>query len=186
MKTLAFHCATTGMIQYSLRSDNPLQPHIVELAAVLYDTEKQEVIQTVEALVKPDGWYIETGAEHVHGISEARALAEGISEQMALDLFLDLYGKCDLRVAHSISFDNRIIRCALKRYKPDLIPDEIWKDKNLSFCTMHGVKDSMKGISRRPLSVVYEFFTGQMLQVEHTTMRDALAALEIWKRFSNI
>ena len=189
MKVLAFHCATTGMINHNDRSDNPAQPHIVELAAVLFDTEKNQIIQELNVLVRPDDWHIEAGAESVHGISQATALDEGIHERDAITQFMGMFAECDLRVAHSIGFDNRIIRIALKRYLPDLVSDEVWKDKELYFCTMHGVKEAMVNSAfakSRTLENVYHHFTGTGLPFLKTTMSDANAALEIWKRFKGI
>jgi DNA polymerase-3 subunit epsilon len=186
MKILTFHSATTGMIDYQARSDWQGQPHIVELAMALYDTDIKQVVRQCVVVVKPQGWVFEPGAIAVHGISEEKASAIGIAERLAAQMFLDYYQLADIRVAHSISFDNRVIRIALKRYFPDAIPDQEWKNKDLYFCTMNGTKELTNGAASRNLASVFEVITGARLPVKKTTMSDALAALEIYKQFKGL
>lgn len=182
MKVLAFHAATTGMIQYkdsegnSVRSNHPSQPHIVRLAAILYNTTTNKSEENMDVIVRPEGWEIEPGAIAVHGLTNQVAILNGIYENVALEMFLSLWGRCDLRIAHSAAFDNRIIRIALNRYRPNAIPDEVWKDKNLSFCTMVNAKVEGK----KTLSNVHKHYIGHDFARTGDTMSEASAALEIY------
>lgn len=178
MIVLSFHSATTGMINYKTPSEDPSQPHMVRLSAVLFNTSTQEVEQNLDVIVKPDGWESEPGALAIHGITHEAALANGIPEEVALEMFLGLWKSADLRIAHSIAFDNRIIRIALKRYMPDLISDAVWKDKTQYYCTMHNAKGA--GLPPNKLGDVYKHYTGRALSGVSDTMRDAKAALEIY------
>lgn len=180
MLVLSFDTETTGLPVYKERSHHESQPHIVQIGAVLFDTETGLVVDQFEAIVRPDGWVIPHETIEVHGITNERAAAEGIPEIDALVGFLELYDRCSLRVAHGTTFDNRIIRIAFKRYLPDLIPDEVWKDKAGYFCTLSKSRKIMGGNSGHKLEQAYEHFTGKHMVNAHKALPDALACMEIY------
>lgn len=111
---LVFDTETTGIPDFKAPSEDPSQPHLVEIAALLYSEDG--LIDSFEALVRPDGWIITPEMTAIHGITHEQAMAEGIPEQEALEKFLTLHAKAQLRVAHNCSFDDRIIRIAMLRY----------------------------------------------------------------------
>jgi DNA polymerase III epsilon subunit-like protein len=115
MKPLFLDTETTGLILYKEPSEDPRQPHIVEIAALLHDDAGQ-LVETFHAIVRPDGWTIPDDVAEIHGITTERAMDEGIPEAEALSLFLELHTRADIRVAHNESFDARILRIAIKRY----------------------------------------------------------------------
>lgn len=111
---------------------------------------------------------------------------EGIPEAEALERFMGLYAKCHLRVAHNTTFDNRIIRIALKRHMPDLIPDDVWKDKSTYFCTLMKARKIMGGSKGHTLAEVYSHFTGKELKDAHTAMADAKACMKIYFKMKDM
>jgi DNA polymerase-3 subunit epsilon len=116
MKILAFDTETTGMPDWSQPSESPQQPHLVEIAALLYDGDAE--VDSFHTLIKPNGWAWDDDNEafKVHGITAERCMDEGMPETSAVALFLALHARADMRVAHNESFDARILRIALKRY----------------------------------------------------------------------
>jgi len=180
MLILPFDTETTGKPIWKDRSGDKDQPHMVQLATILCDGKTGEVVETYEAIVKPDGWIIPQETIDIHGITNEQAMDEGVSELEALEGFLALYDRCGLRVAHNTTFDNRIIRIALKRYLPDLIPDEVWKDRDLYFCTLMKAKKIMGGKKGHTLEEAYNYFTGNELEGAHSAMPDARACMEIY------
>lgn len=179
---LPFDTETTGLPLWQEPSESEGQPHLVQLAALLVSADTREIKQEMDVIVKPDGWIIPDDVAEIHGITTERAMDEGIPEPEALEMFLELYRQCDLRVAHNSNFDNRIIRVALKRYQPDLIPDEEWKDRARYYCTLMNCKKIMGGKSGHALSEAYKHFTGLELEGAHTAMADARACMEVyWK-----
>lgn len=116
MKILAFDTETTGLPDWNQPSEAPQQPHLVEIAALLYDGTTE--IDRFHAIIRPDGWSWDADDEafKTHGITMERALEEGIPEAEAINHFLALHTQADMRVAHNESFDARILRIALKRY----------------------------------------------------------------------
>ena len=127
-----FDTETTGLPLFRDPSDDPRQPHIVDICALLY-TPQGELVDSFEALVKPDGWVIPDDVAAIHGITTEMALAEGIPEMEALGGFLQIYERAGLRVAHNVSFDDRIMRIAIKRFIGEQAADEYKAVP--SFCT---------------------------------------------------
>lgn len=113
-----FDTETTGFPNWKIPSDDPSQPHLVDICALLY-TPDGELVDSFEAMVRPDGWVIPNEVEVIHGITTEMALEHGIPEAEALAGFYRLHDQASLRVAHNIGFDDRIMRIAIKRYMSD-------------------------------------------------------------------
>lgn len=105
---------TTGLPIMKIRSDDPSQPHLVQLALATYDDAGKE-IESESVIIKPDGWEISEEAAAIHGITNERATAEGIPESVAVSMYVAWLGISSLRVAHNEAFDNRIMRIAMMR-----------------------------------------------------------------------
>ncbi len=116
---VVFDAETTGIPLFKERSHDPRQPHLVELAALLYSCDG-ELKETLHYIVKPDGWEIPEETVAVHGITQARALAEGVPEADAIKAFMAMHARASLRVAHNRNFDDRLIRSGIARYMADL------------------------------------------------------------------
>ncbi len=176
---LVFDTETTGIPFWKERSGLKKQPHMVQLAAILCDEETRDEAGRMDVIIKPDGWVIPQETIDIHGITNEQAMDEGIPEVEALQMFFKLWYQCDLRIAHNTTFDNRIIRIALKRYLPDLISDELWKNRDLYYCTK---ANSMRVFKRKDghLADFYKLFTGKDLENAHNAMADVQACMEIY------
>jgi len=64
---------TTGLPKFKEPSDHPDQPHIVDICALLY-TPQGVLVDSFEAMVRPDGWTIPNDVSVIHGIDDAMAL----------------------------------------------------------------------------------------------------------------
>ena len=71
---LAYDTETTGLPLWNDPSDDPRQPHIVQLAAALVDIDTRRTIASMDVIVKPDGWTIPDDTVAVHGITTEHAL----------------------------------------------------------------------------------------------------------------
>lgn len=170
---------TTGLPDWKVPSDSEVQPHIVQLGALLVNADTKEVIEEMDVIVRPDGWIIPQEMTDIHGISQERALEEGIPEKEALELFIAMCGDNPL-AAHNRTFDKRIIRIATKRYCDEAV-QEAWADnKERHVCTMIDAKKVM-GLKKNPtLAEAYEHFTEKKLEGAHNAMVDAKACMEIY------
>lgn len=190
---LFFDTETTGLPLFGEPSDHPDQPHLVEIGAILADEDTREVYAEISLLIKPDSWEISEEVSKIHGITNEAASKFGVTEDLALILFWNLVRlhnvddhKCIKRVAYNASFDQRMVRIALKRFNFDPLFAESWADKESLFCTMQaskpilGLKDA-KGRPKNPkLSEAYQYFTGKELVGAHRAINDARACMEIY------
>ncbi len=178
---LIFDTETTGIPEWKIPSEDPCQPHIVQLAAKLVDEETREVKEEMDVIVKPEGWAITPEMTEIHGISHEKAWDEGILEPVALMQFMDMHHQCDLRIAHNTTFDNRIIKIAMARYMSALLDDgEWWKDRDTYFCTLAKSRKIIGGKDGHTLTECYKYFTDKDLEGAHNAMVDVNACMEIY------
>lgn len=130
----AFDVETTGLPDWKAPSDARTQPHLVQLAMTLADDAGRERA-CANLIIRPDGWEIPPEIAAIHGIDQSAALAFGIEERTAAELFMIWSEMATVRVAHNISFDDRLMRIALLRagFKREEIETI---ERRPSFCTM--------------------------------------------------
>lgn len=178
MIVIAYDTETTGIPDWKIPSGDPCQPHLVQLAALVADTETRQIISSIDLIIKPDGWEIPDEVAEIHGITTEYALVHGVPEAEAFALFMSLWGG-KFRLAHNRTFDQRILRIAAKRYGTEA-QIEAWADKESHDCTMWLSKPIM-GVGKNPkLSEAYEFFTGKPLENAHSAMADTQACLDVY------
>lgn len=178
---------TTGLPIWGEPSEGENQPHIVQLAALLIDPASREVMQELDVIIRPDGWVIPDEVAAIHGITTERAMDEGIPEQEAVEQYLELWRQAELRVGHNISFDDRILRIALKRYFDEELCEQY---KNAEkFCTGHKSKGILQipaknrrwGPHKMPtLQEAYKHFTGEDLEGAHSAMADTKGCVTVY------
>ncbi|WP_337058189.1 3'-5' exonuclease [Pseudomonas sp. USHLN015] len=190
MTLYTFDTETNGLPDWKAPSEAPHQPHIVDIAACLYTPEGQ-LLDSFEALIRPDGWTIPDEVAAIHGITTERAMDEGIPEAEALEQFLAFHRRAEMRVAHNLSFDDRILRIALKRFHGDEVA-EAFKGGN-SYCTMRKSTDivrlpptaAMRAAKRfhfksPTLGETYQHFFKEELVGAHRAMTDTKACARIY------
>lgn len=187
---LVYDTETTGLPDFKAPSGEPHQPHIVQLAALLVDPESRKTIASMDVIVRPDGWAIPDDVAAVHGITTEHAAAVGVSESLALGLFMDLWGCAGSRVGHNESFDARIIRIAQHRF--DCGDLDAWKGAPAE-CTARLATpicalpptEKMRAAKRfhhktPNLGEAYRHFTGRELENAHSAMADVLACRDVF------
>ena len=173
---IIFDTETTGLPNWKEPSGDKVQPHIVQLAALQVDTESRKIIQSMDLIVKPDGWEIPQETIDVHGITNEQALNVGLPEKEVLNMFIQLWDG-NKRVAYNTTFDNRIIRIATKRYSDEHVIDN-WKGGDYE-CAMIASRKIMGGKNPK-LTDAYKHFTGEDLEDAHSAMADSLACMMVY------
>lgn len=187
---LFYDTETTGLPLFSEPSEDPRQPHLVQLAASLVDLQARQVIASIDVIVRPDGWVIPDEVAKVHGITTERALAVGVPEEAVLRLFVSLYA-ARKRIAHNEQFDARIIRIGLMRYECGLLADD-WKAGEAE-CTQtlatpilklpptpKMLAAGRKHFKSANLGEAYKHFTGNELVNAHTALADVQACMAVY------
>lgn len=191
MIALFYDTETTGLPLFNEPSEDPRQPHIVALAASLIDVETRATLASMDVIMRPADWEIPAEVATIHGITTERARALGVREGLALQLFLELWERSALRVAHNEQFDARIIRIALLRYVPGAAPDT-WKVGRAE-CTQALATPLLKlpptermlaagrhHYKSANLGEAYKHFTGQDLAGAHRAKADVEACAAVY------
>lgn len=183
MKYLVFDTETTGMVQWNKAAMDPQQPKLVQLGCILFDTEHNEVA-TLKTLVQPLA-PIHPKAQETHGISFETATEMGISNQNAVEIFLDLIDIADAVVAHNFAFDSKVMNHAAYNAK---LGDNIFKGK-LDRCT----KEATTNILRIPstfkgkkykwpsLEECAQYFFKESVEGAHDAMNDVRMTARVYK-----
>ena len=137
-RVLIYDTETTGLPKFQSPSSDPSQPHLTDLCAILYSMEG-ELIEVFEQLICPKGWEVEADAAELTGLTTEFLTINGGDEKEAVAAFGHLHKKADIRVAHNIGFDDRIMRIAIKRYLGDA-PADRFKAAPI-YCTANSTKN---------------------------------------------
>ncbi len=115
---LFFDTETTGLPKnYQAPLDDFSNwPRLVQLAWSLYDFSGQHW-ESVNYIIKPDGFVIPEEATKIHRISQEQALAEGVPIKKAMEHFYQEVSRVEYLVAHNIDFDEKILGSELLRNK---------------------------------------------------------------------
>lgn len=151
---------TTGMLNFNAPAEDPSQPRMVQLAAILNDSGGNRMAELC-CLIKPDGWTIPPAVQAIHGIT---------TEQC------DQFG---MFAGQALSMVGRMIDCATW-------PAEIFEGKP-KFCTMLKSTDICKipsprgrGFKWPKLEEAYLHFLKTELKDAHDAMHDVRACEAIY------
>jgi DNA polymerase-3 subunit epsilon len=197
MKAALFYdTETTGLPLFHEPSEDPRQPHIVQLGAALVDLDTYAEIASLDLIVRPDGWKIPDDVAAIHGITTERAMDVGVPARVVFDLLLELWSLSQARIGHNEQFDARMVRIALLRHRdsdPDAEINAKWK-AGYAQCTQVlstpilklPPTPKMKAAGRfhhksANLGEAYRFFTGKPLEGAHSAMVDVRACIEVYR-----
>lgn len=196
---LVFDTETSGLPLFNEPSEDPRQPHIVQLGALLYDLDARKRIASIDVIVRPDGWTIPDEVAAIHGITTEHAMDVGVPETTAVEMLLQLWdagsGGRRLRIAHNESFDARIVRIACKRHidpRAGIPLSDDWKAGRAECTQLLSTPilklpptEKMRAAGRfhhksANLLEAYKHFTGRDLVNAHSAMADVQACLEVY------
>lgn len=109
---------TSDFIMQNQPASHPGQPHLLQYASVLLDSERDwEEIMSCSFIVCPQGddWQVSPGASKVHGITKEVAKRFGMPHQLAVATHTNLRARADATVAHNIGFDALVMDAAIIR-----------------------------------------------------------------------
>lgn len=188
---LAYDTETTSLPLWKEPSDHPGQPHLCQIGALLCMAEAGAVLEYLDVIIKPDGWEIPPEVTAIHGISQEHALAVGIPEDAALEMFLTMSRKASERAAHNEQFDARIMRIAMHRYRDEAAADG-WKNHHRVTCTANATvklcalpptaKMRAAGFFKHKtptLAESYRHLFGEEPAGQHTALGDAISVRRI-------
>ena len=187
-------------MDFNLPPSHPSQPDLVQLGMLLVDTDTWQTRSQVSMLVQSrPGVTIEPGAQETHGISSEDCQRYGVDPDVAIRMFLELYERADVVVAHNLTFDAAVMEAALGRTRALMKGrSENYFDTKISIgrpgdsmrrvCTMKSSTDLLRlpskfgsGYKWPSLAEAYHFVTDEELEGGHDALVDAKACLGVFR-----
>lgn len=116
MNILFFDTETTGLPKNYRAPVEDIEnwPRMVQIAWAMCD-ENGDHYQRFDTLIQPVDFDIPEDVSTIHGITNDRAMLEGMPVKDALTMFSIALAKSDLIVGHNISFDRKIVGAEMIR-----------------------------------------------------------------------
>lgn len=119
MRALYFDTETSGFVRDPLPLDDPSQPWIVQLAALLADEDR--VWASLSVVIRADGREMPEGAAKVHGYDAKLADEVGVTEADAAAILVALFVRAEHLVSHNLTFDLERVTVMLNRRLPWMV-----------------------------------------------------------------
>jgi len=187
MNALIYDTETTGLVNFKLPIDHPSQPRLVQIAAVLVDTETWFPQGVMSFLVQPDGFEIPPEVEKIHHISTKRAAKLGVKCSYALHVFATMQRLADTLYAYNADYDMRIIESELKRLNRvedvPILRSTVDVMKPLTnICKVKGPY----GFKWPKLEEAYAFYYGEMPPTAHDALADVHTTMKVIQRWLKV
>jgi DNA polymerase-3 subunit epsilon len=193
---LFYDTETTGLPLFKEPSEDPRQPHIVQLGAALVDLDTQKVHSSLDVIVRPTDWIVPDEVAAIHGITTELAGQVGIPEAEAVGMLIEMWDRAEVRIGHNEQFDARIVRIALLRHFPacegEAVLADVWK-LGAAKCTQMISTPILKlpptpkmkaaGFLKHKsanLGEAFQHFTGKPLEGAHSAMVDVRACIDVF------
>ena len=182
---LIFDTETNGKADFKLPPEHPSQPRMVQLGAILLDSEFR-VVAEVNLIVKPDGWVIPPAVAEIHGITQEQAEKYGMNEKAVLRLFEGLCARADVLVAHNIKFDCIVaLRSAAASGLQIKLPANktCTMEKTTPLCKLPGKFGNYKWPT---MQEAHKFCFGKEFDGAHNAMADVRACADVFVHLCNL
>ena len=184
---LFFDTETTGLPKNykAPASDVNNWPRMVQLAWQVYNISG-EMIESIDYIIKPEGYIIPKEVSEIHGITTERALAEGQDLFTVLDQFCQQIEKAQFLVAHNISFDEKIVGAEFVRKN---IQNQLLKKNRI--CTMNSSVNYCRipgnyGYKWPKLSELYRILFKEDFEDAHNAAADIKATAKCFWRLKEL
>lgn len=184
MRLLLFDTETTGLPKSRrIAKQGPNNwPHLVSIAWIVLDDDR--VVEEKYRIVKPKRWIIPEDSTKIHGITQEKAMSEGIPLETVIQEFLEI--KADCLVAHNLEFDLNVLENAILW---DLQMNPPTYSFKMYYCTMESCRNYCRLPSKfnpnsykcPKLSELYTKVTNQLPSQNqlHNSLYDTILLKEI-------
>jgi len=111
MRIVVFDTETTGLpkSRKPVKSMKDNWPHIVSISWCVL--ENDSVVETHSYIVRPIHWTIPDDSIAIHGITNEKAMREGVDLEFVMNKFIAT--RYDVLIAHNIDFDENVLMNAI-------------------------------------------------------------------------
>lgn len=192
MKVLVFDTETTGLPTERNPSifDFEKWPYIVQLSYIVYDTNKNIIIENFDNIIKlQDDIDIPEETSKIHGITKEISNTRGMPISIALIKFNKDLQSADVIVGHNLSFDKRLIMVECMRnkiqqnfnFKRDKKPEYCTMKNSVDICKIEKLtSDGEKYFKYPRLSELYNHLFGEVPKGIHNSIIDVIICLRCY------
>lgn len=171
-----FDTETTGLPLHDKLLSHPGQPHLVELAAQVWDDSRGHKLAEINTLIQPDGWTIPPEATAIHGITSEDCERDGLPLFKVLSLFSLIVLCAEEIVVQNEVFEWSIIRTHAGRAGAiqllGFMQTRRWRDTTkMGGLAFPDLPLSSHGLGPRQ-SAIYERLHGCQPEGKHRAMGD--------------
>ncbi len=176
MKIIVFDTETTGFPSASLSLEE--QPYVVQFAGIVYEYNFEngnlKEIFREDQLIQP-AIEIPHDSSMIHGITSEMVQDAPTFQEYAPRL-LEIFGRCDMAVAHNISFDRDVIANELIRsgYSKEFLPENVF-DTMMSTKDMCRLPGRLGGYKAPKLAELHMFLFNEGFENAHNALADVVA-----------
>lgn len=156
-------------------------PRLVQLAWIMYD-DWGNVVESRDAVIKPEGFIIPPEVSKLHGITTLIANQKGVPLREVMEQFSDQIDRADVLVGHNIGFDECIVGAEFERLR--MMTALFLKPK---YCTMKSATSYCKlpgknGFKAPRLAELHQVLFGKGFDNAHNALADVEATARcFWK-----
>jgi DNA polymerase III epsilon subunit-like protein len=176
MKIIVFDTETTGFPSSSLSLEE--QPYICQFAGIVYEYDFEtgviNEIHREDQLIRPM-IEIPHDSSMIHGITTEMVVNAPTFGEYASRL-LEIFGRCDMAVAHNIAFDRDVIANELLRsgFSKDFLPEKTF-DTMTSTKEMCRLPGRLGGYKSPKLAELHMFLFNKGFENAHNALADVVA-----------
>ena len=177
-----FDTETSGLPKRSIYGYKHLEAYetcrLVSIAWIV--TLQGKVVHEAHYIIQPEGFIIGSRSQAIHGISQEKALEEGVTFNHAMHEFRQLLKETSALIAHNIDFDTNVLKSEFHRRGMDYMIDLMEKPQQV--CTMKKGQKIM-GLKVYPkLCNLYKFLYNEEMKNAHDAMSDTYHCFLCYKK----
>lgn len=177
---LFYDTETTNLNLKGVPSDDPRQPDVVSLSAILDDEEGNT--RRVMSVLCRDAKPSDAGALKIHGITKQTAERFGVPREAMMEMFMSMATSATILCAYNHFFDFKMAKIQCARLPEHGAGFREFLESRQELCMMEASADFLKGEGQRfiKLKDAYKTFFGTDLIGAHGSLEDARACRRIY------
>jgi len=186
MKYAIIDTETSGLFDFAKPADADGQPRLAHLHMILASEDFSKT-ETVDVLVRPDGWTMSDEVAEIHGLTTEHLMEHGVPVSAAIEAYAKAVDDGLVIVAFNAQYDTKIMRGEMRRAGVD---DRFERTPNI--CVMRALVDVCQipkkkgaGFKFPKLSEACSHFE-IVNSGEHSADGDAAACLALFRKLHEL
>ncbi len=151
-------------------------PRLVQLAWIACG-EDGEILESHNAIIRPEGFTIPAEVSRLHGITNQIAMEEGVPVREEMELFAQKIEEATALVGHNISFDECIVGAEFERLRMMTVlflkPKYCTMKLSTNYCRLPG----KRGLKPPRLAELHQLLFGCSFDNAHNALADVEATV---------